>query len=508
MDLPIVKPTELKTDNIAMSVPTAYIKGVDATWIVGELAAGRQVQVKLVVHNRTGHYPQAHNVLGKITGSTCPDECVYVTAHFDHWFAAACDDCAGVGSLFGVAKAFVESSVRPRRTVVFAVFDAEEQGGHADTWYDWVVGSYSHAVATLRPDGGMGPPLHPELPGRVTAMLNLDIIGARGSEVFVETSPELTSLMLRAAEDAGVTAAAVTHVYWPPGSYDDVSFFIAGIPVMQIAWFGPAYDPLYHTSDDTLDKIEPANLHANTAFTVLGAARLAEATVLPYDLREHLHVAEASMQGLLALHPDMEGSAESRLGELREAMERYRAAVDGFEKETAARELSDAEVSVANRMVMHTAAAMGTTLYHWDCRSTPGWDNITLFDTCAPDLKWLLAAVAHLGAGDAAAAAGDLEHMTTMGWGKDVGAQAYADVRATTLEPGHPLWGGPFIPFVPDVHGEYLSLMGRAGGERVTEQSVLASLREKARALAAHVGELAAEAAVAFDRAALALSAE
>ena len=502
MDWPPVQPTGLKTDCIANSIPTAYIRGRDAAWIEGELAGGREVTARLVVNNRTGHYPQAHNVLGVIHGRTYPDEYVYLTAHFDHWFAAACDDCAGVGSLLGVAKALRDSGCRPERTFVFAIFDSEELGAPNDTWYDWIIGSYSHAVATLRTDGTWGPPLHPDLPGKVAAMLNLDIVGVRGGEVFCETSPELTRLMQQAADDSGLSAGASTHVYWPPGSYDDCSFFIAGMPVMQLAWFGPAYEGLYHTSDDTLDKIDPVNLRLTTAFTLLAADRLARPGVLPYDLRESARVAQLSMERLVASHPELAADAGAHLDELRHAVGSYLEAVGRFEA-TAHDVVADPEAYPAlNRTLMAASKALGTTLYHWDLTSVPGWENLTLFDTCAHDLLCLKRALARLRAGDASGAASELEDVMTMGWGRHLGARAYADVLATMAEPATGVWGAPFIPFVTNVHQEHASLMHRPGAERMGIDECIASLERRAGAIRLQVGKLATEAAGAFEEAA------
>src|SRR3990172_1502322 len=227
MDYPIIADDALKNDVIGVSIPAAYIRETDSAWMRTLLATGEEVVVNLV-----GHYPLAHNVIGLIPGETYPNELVYLSAHFDHWFTSAADDNAGIGSLFAIAKAILTSGIKPARTLVFVAFDSEELGGPPDTWYDWCLGSYSHIIRTLD-----GRSLHPDRPGRIAAMLNMDVIASRNSIVFVETTPELTNFIRNAARDSGLLSTAPTYVYWPPSSYDDWPFYMAGVPVMQIAWW-------------------------------------------------------------------------------------------------------------------------------------------------------------------------------------------------------------------------------------------------------------------------------
>ncbi len=501
IDWPLTDPDELKTDCIGVSLPCAYIRGSDARALQEDLARGNAVTAHLVVDNRVGHYPQAHNVLGRMPGARRPEEMVYIAAHFDHWFTSACDDCAGVGVVLGLAKAFQDAGVRPDRTLVFALFDSEELGGPDNTWYDWIMGSYSHAVATQRRDGTWGPPLHPNLAGEAVAMLNLDVVGVRGGEVFCETSPELTALMKGAAADSGLAAGAITNVYWPPGSYDDCSFFIAGVPVMQMAWFGRAYEPLYHASDDTLDKIDPKNLELTAACTLLAAHRLCQSAMLPYDMLENANVAEASTKRLLDTHPDFAGNPA--LEALQRTIDQYRRAAEALNKRRD-EALSESAAAIVNSAIRAAVKALGTTMYSWDFTSTPGWDNLTVFDTMAHDLACLRRAIAALQHDDPrreSAAAEALAKVHTMGWGKDVSKEAYRQVLTLTADPATSLWGAPFLPCLIDVHQEYFQLLGRSPHD-ANQQQCLQSLEDKASALRQEVLQTASKVASAVSDAA------
>ena len=153
MDYPLTDPEILKTDEIAEFIPTLYIRQIEWNQLAADLAAGKKLEVKLVVDNEVGDFPLAHNVVGQITGSVYPDEYVYLACHFDHWMTSAADDGAGVGSMFAIAKAVKEMQAegwQPQRTLVFIAFDSEELGGPPDTWYDWCLGSFSHIVGQLR----------------------------------------------------------------------------------------------------------------------------------------------------------------------------------------------------------------------------------------------------------------------------------------------------------------------------------------------------------------------
>ena len=48
---------------------------------------------------------------------------------------------------------------------------------------------------------------------------------------------------------------------------------MAGVPCMEIAFWGPAYDVLYHTTGDIPDVLDPKAFHANSVFNALALLR-------------------------------------------------------------------------------------------------------------------------------------------------------------------------------------------------------------------------------------------
>lgn len=96
---------------------------------------------------------QSQNILAKITGSEHPDETIMFAAHWDAYGVGApnaqgdtirhgaADDALGVAGVLELARAF-KAGVKPKRTLVFAAWTAEERG---------LIGSRAYATSPLFP---------------------------------------------------------------------------------------------------------------------------------------------------------------------------------------------------------------------------------------------------------------------------------------------------------------------------------------------------------------------
>lgn len=445
---------ELKIDISASVLPLVYITDNNAAMIRGMLAT-QSVTCHLVVDNDYQEQPLStgHNVIGMIEGVELPDEYVYVGAHFDHWFTSAADDNAGIGSLLSMAKAFKDSGLQPRRTIVFTVFDSEELGGWQDTWYDWCMGSYSHIVETLT-----GEKLNEDRPGKIVAMFNMDVIGTEGAIVYVETTPDLTKFVKKAAFDSGLIATApMTYVYWPPSSYDDWPFYMAGVPCTETAWWGEAYDKLYHTTGDTMASLNEAHVRVNTVFNGLMAIRMAQASVLPYNLPENAEVVEQGIDMLYAMDPDAQTMADLSL--LEEGLAAYTSEI---ERLSLLLDRKSVDPDLINKKMMESAIELNPMMFDWDLTAwIPGWTGVFVLDNPANDLYSMKGAISALRAGDGEAALDMLTEVTTMKWGRFVDYQAYLGVMGYIyyVPEDHLLWGESFLPPHSDVHEEYFSIM-------------------------------------------------
>ncbi|HWQ00062.1 MAG TPA: M20/M25/M40 family metallo-hydrolase, partial [Vicinamibacterales bacterium] len=147
----------------------------------------------------------AHNVLGMVEGAdpALRHELVVVGAHFDHdgideagrIYNGADDDGSGTAAVLEIAEAFAEAArggARPRRTVVFALWNAEEKG---------LLGSRHYAA-------------RPAPPGRVVANVNLDMVG-RNEHVPDERDPRFRGLTRTTPEENADAVHLIGYSYSP-----------------------------------------------------------------------------------------------------------------------------------------------------------------------------------------------------------------------------------------------------------------------------------------------------
>ena len=96
---------------------------------------------------------ESRNVVAKLEGSEKPDEYVVYTAHWDHLgvgapvkgdkiYNGALDNASGVASLLEIARAFTQAQPPPKRSILFLMVTAEEQG---------LLGSQHYAVTPIYP---------------------------------------------------------------------------------------------------------------------------------------------------------------------------------------------------------------------------------------------------------------------------------------------------------------------------------------------------------------------
>jgi N-acetylated-alpha-linked acidic dipeptidase len=100
----------------------------------------------------------AYDVIARLAGAELPDEWVVRGNHHDGWVFGAADPVSGMVALLGEARAvglLAREGVRPRRTIVYAAWDAEEPGLLGSTeWAEAHGGELRrHAVAYINSDG-------------------------------------------------------------------------------------------------------------------------------------------------------------------------------------------------------------------------------------------------------------------------------------------------------------------------------------------------------------------
>lgn len=199
------------------------------------------------IKNTTEHHPEGvgYNVVGMIEGSDpeLKGEVIVVGGHLDHLgrcyeiMPGADDNASAVAVILGLAQALSKSPVKPRRTILFNCFGAEEQG---------VVGSQFYVENPLFPLD------------KTVCLINMDSVGAgdKLSALAAENYPDLWSYIEKA------NAKYIHRVITPQHFHnlgrprlDAARFMWAGVPTISFGSFGTT--SYYHNTKDNLEIITP-----------------------------------------------------------------------------------------------------------------------------------------------------------------------------------------------------------------------------------------------------------
>uniref|UniRef100_A0ABI8AR71 N-acetylated alpha-linked acidic dipeptidase like 1 n=1 Tax=Felis catus TaxID=9685 RepID=A0ABI8AR71_FELCA len=283
-------------------------------------------QVNVSVHNRL-ELRNSSNVLGIIRGAVEPDRYVLYGNHRDSWVHGAVDPSSGTAVLLELSRVLgtllKKGTWRPRRSIVFASWGAEEFG---------LIGSTEFTEEFFS-----------KLQERTVAYINVDISVFANATLRAQGTPPVQSVIFSAAKqipapgldglsiydnwiryfNRSSTAYGLVPSLGSLGAGSDYAPFIhfLGISSMDIAY---TYDrsktsariyPTYHTAFDTfgyVDKfVDPGfSSHqavARTAGSVL--LRLSDSLFLPLNvsdygetLRNFLQAAQRDLGVLLEQH--------------------------------------------------------------------------------------------------------------------------------------------------------------------------------------------------------------
>jgi N-acetylated-alpha-linked acidic dipeptidase len=134
--------------------PEGWRGGLGITYHVGPGPA----KVHLKLKSNWEPLKPVYNVIGKIAGSTNPDEWVIRGNHHDAWVNGAEDPTSGMVAVLEEARAFGEllkQGWKPKRTIILAAWDGEEPGLLGSTeWAEQHADELAtHAVAYINSDG-------------------------------------------------------------------------------------------------------------------------------------------------------------------------------------------------------------------------------------------------------------------------------------------------------------------------------------------------------------------
>ena len=185
---------------------------------------------------------QSGNVIAEVPGRDPALAPILVSGHLDSWDqgTGAIDDATGVAIAAAAAKRIMDAG-RPLRTIRIVWFGAEETGLFGGLDYRAKYGKQPHH-AIMESDFGA------------------DRIYKVDSRLGPERKEEALAIQ-RALQPLGIVPGSLTET-----SGSDIGPMVAdGLPGVALKQDGTRYFDYHHTPDDTLDKVDPAQLRQNVA---------------------------------------------------------------------------------------------------------------------------------------------------------------------------------------------------------------------------------------------------
>jgi len=272
--IPVVQVSVAAADALAVSAGTTLAELAAASETRGGVTPKALGDVRIALKTSLiREYAPDRNVLAYIEGSdpALRDELVIVCGHYDHTgtsgdriFFGADDNGSGTVAVLEIAEAYAAAAAagrRPRRSVLFAAWNAEEIG---------LLGAWAYTEAPFGPlDRTIGV-LNMDMIGRneevpegqgnsgrfrgldeQTAASNANAVNVIGStrspalKAATEAANAATGLELKFRYDNNASSLMRRSDHWP--------FLQRGVPAL---WFHTGLHPDYHTERDTVDGIE------------------------------------------------------------------------------------------------------------------------------------------------------------------------------------------------------------------------------------------------------------
>ncbi|MVZ96910.1 peptidase M28 family protein [Sphingorhabdus sp. IMCC26285] len=234
-------------------IPSGAISIPDAENLERMLGRGKAITMKLKLTPQNIGMQTSGNVLAEIPGSNPKLPIIVIACHLDSWDlgTGAIDDAAGCGIITAAAK-HLKTLGQPKRTVRLLWAGAEEVGVWGGKDYGAQHATEGHGLA-MESDFGAG---------NVWAV----------DFLLPESASELKRKIVAALAPLGV----VPRKNVAAGGADIGAIIAAQKPgIIDLQQDGTKYFDLHHTPDDTLDKIDKAELRQNVAAWVSTLALVA-----------------------------------------------------------------------------------------------------------------------------------------------------------------------------------------------------------------------------------------
>ena len=284
-----------------------------------------------------------HNVIARIPGSVYPDEWIIRGNHHDAWVNGADDPVSGLAAVLEEARAFGEllkQGWRPRRTLIYCAWDAEEPGLIGST--EWVEHHADElrekAVAYINSDstskgwfGAGGSHTLERLVNDVARAVKMP----KGDQSLWEAMRDRRRQAARGEDERRALNRRPDLPIGALGSGSDYTPFLdhLGIASLNVGMGGEGGGGIYHSIYDTFTwytrfsdgTFEYGRTLAQAAGTL--TMRLAEAHILPFEFTNFAETVGNYVEEIAGL--PRQGV---ELAPLRQSVDRLRQAADEYDR--------------------------------------------------------------------------------------------------------------------------------------------------------------------------------
>lgn len=330
--------------------PAGWGGGFNCTYNMGgpgfRPAKFNNSDVKLDIYNRV-EIKNSANVMGIIRGSVEPDRYVMYGNHRDSWVHGAVDPSSGTSVMLEITrvlgKMVKEGKWRPRRSIIFGSWGAEEFG---------LIGSAEYTEE-----------YYSKLIQRTVAYINVDIAVFANATLRASASPVAQSVIFTASKQVNTPGPDSTTVYdnwiryfnrsspshgvipnvgYLTGAGSDYAAFMhfLGITSVDMSYYydrsktGARIYPAYHTAYDTFDYVDKYIDPGFTSHQTVGRTagnillRLADSLLLPFNCQDYAESLEGYLNVAETNFKDKLTSNGISIEPLSQAVKRFRSAAD------------------------------------------------------------------------------------------------------------------------------------------------------------------------------------
>jgi len=331
-------------------VPPEWAGGLKIKYNFGPGFTDSNLKVKLEVNNQFVTKP-AINVIGTIIGKEEPDRMVLMGNHRDAWVFGGVDPSSGTAVMMevtrGLGELLTKTDWRPRRSIVFCSWGAEEYG---------LIGSYEWVEENKN-----------MLRDRAVMYLNLDSAVNGNYSFRARGNPALKSLVYQESmflkDPYGNDKESSLYESWArkypsqsdPGKpsfkglgsgsdYAAFSHFI-GVPSMDLRYQFNSMDrslyPVYHTVHDTFywqKTFNDPHFKAHLLMSQIAARIVLEAAdtpLLPFNLTDYKEALKSNLEALEKDYKSLLQKGNVTLEHLAREVQTFLRNADAFEQRKA-----------------------------------------------------------------------------------------------------------------------------------------------------------------------------